>query len=145
MPKQAPLSSPMLRVRLQAVIDRSEGYLTALSSDSNKPTLSSTAKATANRISKNSDLLTSSLNSYMESLPESETIPEDAIEISKKCSDLLVRSDIMADKFEALLIGVSPPPSPKLSQKSRLPKVELRQFDESQPVTWFHQLEIQLK
>ncbi|CAB4046055.1 Hypothetical predicted protein, partial [Paramuricea clavata] len=141
-------SFPAAKAKFHSSADRLEVFIDYSNKIDQTQLRVAVAKATSSKLENLVETVVKNYETFCETFPAitDETISEDITLASKRSSDLLSRSDTLSVVLNTAIIGESSlSHKDETTKKAKLPKVEMRHFDECYPEIWFDEVEIQMK
>ncbi|CAB4046289.1 Hypothetical predicted protein, partial [Paramuricea clavata] len=144
-------STTALKAKFSTAADRLEVFLDVYANPDESKLRASVAKATSSKLENLLEIFINSYETFCETFPTSpdDSSSEEISSTSKRCADLLARSDKLSIILDTVKIEASSSsdnvPENKPEKKTKFPKVELRSFDEINPDIWFDQLALQMR
>ncbi|CAB4045885.1 Hypothetical predicted protein, partial [Paramuricea clavata] len=141
-------STVALKAKFNTASDRLEVFLDAYANPDKLR--ASVAKATSSKLEELLQIFVTSFETFCETFPASpdNSLPDEISSASKRSADLMARSDRLSITLESIFLENSSQiavPTNKTEKSNKLPKVELRSFDEVNPEIWFDQLALQMR
>ncbi|CAB4046329.1 Hypothetical predicted protein, partial [Paramuricea clavata] len=134
-----------LKTKFSVSCSRLESFLDEYKDFDSSTTRASVASSISCKMEKILEALTRNFELFCEAIPEDDS--SESASSSEVFANLLSKSDKFSIVLDTIIADNNPTPKPRAdpTKSSKLPKVDIRPFDEVNPEIWFDQLSVQFK